>query len=272
GQLDAQVLRPIRTAVGLDECHRAFSGAAPIPTAVLEFLASVGLPVYEVWGLSETTGAATVSTPEVFALGAVGRPGPGVEVRVADDGELFVRGPVVCAGYLRADGGVEAATDGDGWFATGDVGTVDDRGLVSITDRKKEIIITDGGKNVAPTRIESLLRAHPLVAQAVAIGDRRPYVTALLVLDEEAAPLWARANGVGAVDLDGLARHPAVLTALDQAVKEVNEVLSRAEQVKKYRVLAGPWTAESGELTPKLSVRRRAVDHLHAATIESMYT
>lgn len=270
--LDDQVLRPLRAAVGLDECRRAISGAAPIPTGVLEFLAGVGLPVYEVWGLSETTGAATVSTPEVFALGSVGRPGPGIEVKEAQDGELLVRGPVVFPGYLRADGRIEPATDAEGWLATGDVGTVDSRGIVTVTDRKKEIIITDGGKNIAPTRIESLLRAHPLVAHAVAIGDRRRYVTALLVLDEEAAPLWAREHGVPVSGLDALSRHPAVLAALDQAVADANAVLSRAEQVKKYRVLPGPWTAETGELTPKLSLRRRAIGHLHAAAIESMYT
>ena len=270
--LDAQALRPVRAAIGLDDCRRAFSGAAPIPTAVLEFLAGLGLPVYEVWGLSETTGAATVSTPGTFALGAVGAPGPGIEVKAADDGELFVRGPVVFPGYLTADGRIASATDREGWLPTGDVGAIDERGLVRITDRKKEIIITDGGKNIAPTKIESLLRAHPLVAQAVAIGDRRPYVTALLVLDEEAAPLWARANGIAAAGPGELARRPEVLSALDKAVAEANAALSRAEQVKKYEVLAGPWTPETGELTPKLSLRRRAIDLLHAETIEAMYT
>ncbi|MGW2171503.1 AMP-dependent synthetase/ligase [Streptomyces sp. NPDC001705] len=272
-QLDTRVMRPVRAAIGLDECHRAFSGAAPISTRVLEFLASVSLPVYEVWGLSETTGAATVSTPGAFALGSVGRPGPGIEVKAADDGELLVRGPVVFAGYLSSDGGVEPATDAEGWLPTGDVGTVDSRGFVTITDRKKEIIITDGGKNIAPTKIESLLRAHPLIAHAVVIGDRRRYVTALLVLDEGTAPLWAQANGVAdASDLDALARHPKVHAALEGAVAEANAVLSRTEQVKKHRVIAGPWTAETGELTPKLSLRRRAIDEAHAATIESMYT
>ncbi|MFD0056628.1 AMP-dependent synthetase/ligase [Streptomyces sp. NPDC127168] len=272
-QLDTRVMRPVRAAIGLDECHRAFSGAAPIPTRVLEFLASVSLPVYEVWGLSETTGAATVSTPGAFALGSVGRPGPGIEVKAADDGELLVRGPVVFAGYLSSDGGVEPATDAEGWLPTGDVETVDSRGFVTITDRKKEIIITDGGKNIAPTKIESLLRAHPLIAHAVVIGDRRRYVTALLVLDEGTAPLWAQANGVAdASDLDALARHPKVHAALEGAVAEANAVLSRTEQVKKHRVIAGPWTAETGELTPKLSLRRRAIDEAHAATIESMYT
>lgn len=272
-RLDAQVMLPLRAAIGLDQCRRAFSGAAPVPAAVLEFLASMGLPVYEVWGLSETTGAATIGAPGAFALGSVGRPGPGVEVKEADDGELLVRGPVVCAGYLRADGTVEPAADAEGWLATGDVGTVDSRGLVTVTDRKKELIITDGGKNVAPTRIESLLRTHPLVAHAVAVGDRRRHIAALLVLDETAAPPWARAHGIAeASDLAALARHPVVLDALDRAVTEANGALSRAEQVKKYRVLAGPWTTESGELTPKLSLRRRAIDELHAATIESMYT
>ncbi|MBZ6226485.1 AMP-dependent synthetase/ligase [Streptomyces olivaceus] len=272
-RLDAQVMLPLRAAIGLDQCRRAFSGAAPVPAAVLEFLASMGLPVYEVWGLSETTGAATVGAPGAFALGSVGRPGPGVEVKEADDGELLVRGPVVCAGYLRADGTVEPAADAEGWLATGDVGTVDSRGLVTVTDRKKELIITDGGKNVAPTRIESLLRTHPLIAHAVAVGDRRRHIAALLVLDETAAPPWARAHGIAeASDLAALARHPVVLDALDRAVTEANGELSRAEQVKKYRVLAGPWTTESGELTPKLSLRRRAIDELHAATIESMYT
>ncbi|MCU8595287.1 AMP-dependent synthetase/ligase [Streptomyces sp. A13(2022)] len=272
-RLDAQVMLPLRAAIGLDQCRRAFSGAAPVPAAVLEFLASMGLSVYEVWGLSETTGAATIGAPGAFALGSVGRPGPGVEVKEADDGELLVRGPVVCAGYLRADGTVEPAADAEGWLATGDVGTVDSRGLVTVTDRKKELIITDGGKNVAPTRIESLLRTHPLVAHAVAVGDRRRHIAALLVLDETAAPPWARAHGIAeASDLAALARHPVVLDALDRAVTEANGALSRAEQVKKYRVLAGPWTTESGELTPKLSLRRRAIDELHAATIESMYT
>ena len=271
-QLDAQVMRPFRAAVGLDDCHRAFNGAAPVPTAVQEFLASVGLPVYEVWGLAETTGAATISVPGGFAPGSAGRPGPGIEVEEAGDGELLVRGPVVCAGYLRADGTVESATDADGWLPTGDVGTVDSRGLVTVTDRKKEIIVTDGGKNIAPARIESLLRAHPLVAHAVVIGERRRHLTALLVLDEETAPSWARARGITVSGPDALSRDPEVLEALDRAVAEANVVFSHEEQVRNHRVLAGPWTTETGELTPGLSLRRRAIDELHAATIEAMYT
>ncbi|SFS74586.1 AMP-dependent synthetase/ligase [Saccharopolyspora flava] len=270
-ELDERVLRPLRAAIGLDDCARAFSGAAPIPAAVLEFLASAGLPVYEVWGLSETTGAATVSTPEVFALGAVGRPGPGVQVRVAEDGELLVRGLVVFAGYLRRGGSIAPATDADGWLPTGDIGTVDERGIVAITDRKKELIITAGGKNIAPTKVESLLRAHPLVGHAVAIGDRRRYVTALLVLDEEAAPAWAKSHGVDTTDLDELAAHPEVRAALEEAVHQANQRLARVEQVKDFRVLAGPWTPESGELTPKLSLRRKVIAERCAAIVEGMY-
>ncbi|MBE2997139.1 long-chain fatty acid--CoA ligase [Nocardiopsis sp. HNM0947] len=269
--LDREVLRPIRGAIGLDECHRAFSGAAPIPASVLEFLAGLGLTVYEVWGLSETTGAATVSTPEAFELGAVGGPGPGMEVTTAPDGELLVRGPVVFPGYMDGEGRIVPATDEGGWFPTGDIGRVDARGLVSITDRKKEIIITSGGKNVAPTKIESALRSHPLIAQAVAIGDARPYITALLVLDEDAAPAWARAKGIAAQDLDELSLHPDVLEELDGAVARANGDLARAEQVKAHRVLAGPWTAETGELTPKLSLKRRVVEERYADLIASLY-
>ena len=270
-QVDELALRPIRAAVGLQDCLRSFSGAAPIPTSVLEFLASIGLAVYEVWGLSETTGAATVSTPEVFALGAVGRPGPGMEVRVAEDGELLVRGPVVFAGYLQEDGAIDPATDAEGWLPTGDIGALDERGIVRITDRKKEIIITAGGKNIAPTKVESLLRAHPLVGHAVAIGDERRYVTALLVLDEETAPGWAKAHGVDTTDLGELTTHPEVRGALEEAVARANEELARVEQIKDFRVLAGPWSAESGELTPKLSLRRKVIAERYADTVEGMY-
>lgn len=268
---DEQVLAPIREVVGLDASHRNVSGAAPITSSVLEFLASVGIPVYEVWGLSETTGAATVSSPSAFAFGAVGSPAPGMEVASAEDGELLVRGPVVCLGYLQADGAIAPATDADGWFPSGDVGGFDDNGLVAVTDRKKELIITAGGKNIPPTKIEGLLRGHPLVGQAVAIGDRRRYVTALLVLDEQAAPAWAAEHGVEASDLADLARDPRVRQELDALVEQVNESLAHVEQIKDHRVLERAWTAESGELTPKLSLRRRVIDERYAEVIDQMY-
>jgi long-chain acyl-CoA synthetase len=269
-EVDAAVLRPIRASLGLDESLRNSSGAAPIPVAVLEFLASLGLVVTEVWGLSETTGAATLSTDDAFAPGTVGKPGPGVEVRIAEDGEILVRGPLVFAGYLQEDGTIRPDTDADGWLATGDIGTLDEHGLLTITDRKKELIITSGGKNIAPSKVEGLLRAHPLISQAVCIGDRRPYLTALIVLDEEAAPAWAAARGLP-TDLATLATRPELHAELETVVAQANEQLSRVEQIKRYHVLDRPWTAESGELTPTLKLRRRVIVERYAAEIDRLY-
>jgi long-chain acyl-CoA synthetase len=237
---------------------------------VLEFLASLGLVVTEVWGLSETTGAATLSTDDAFAAGTVGIAGPAVDIKLAEDGEILVRGPLVFAGYLQEDGTIKPDTDAEGWLATGDIGTLDGNGLLTITDRKKELIITSGGKNIAPSKVEGLLRAHPLIGQAVCIGDRRPFVTALIVLDEEAAPLWAAARGLPG-DLATLATHPDILTELETVVAQANEVLSRVEQIKRFHVLDRPWTAESGELTPTLKLRRRVIVDRYADAINALY-
>jgi long-chain acyl-CoA synthetase len=270
-QADAAVLRPIRARLGLDQSIRNTSGAAPIPVAVLEFLASLGLVVTEVWGLSETTGAATYSTPDAYAPGTVGGPGPGIEVRLAEDGEILVRGPIVFAGYLQEDGSIRPDTDADGWLATGDIGVFDDRGLLHITDRKKELIITSGGENIAPSKVEGLLRVHPLIGHAVCIGDRRPYLTALIALDEEAAPAWAAANGIKATALAELATHPEVRAALAAAVTAANAQLSRAEQIKYFHVVDRPWTPESGELTPTHKLRRRVIVDRYAGMIDRLY-
>ncbi|MEV0274263.1 AMP-binding protein [Hamadaea sp. NPDC050747] len=270
-QAEATVLRPLQAMLGLQSMVWAGSGAAPIPVDVLRFLAGLGVDVLEVWGMTETTGTATINTPGRFRTGTVGRPNPGMEVRLADDGEILVRGPLVCAGYLRADGSVEPVTDADGWLATGDVGVLDDDGFLTITDRKKELIITSSGKNISPARIEGLLRAHPLIGQAVAIGDRRPYVTALIVLDDEVAPLWARSQGVADPRLPGLAADPVLLAAIQAAVNAANAQLSRPEQVKTFRVLPSSWTAESGELTPTLKLRRRVIVDRYRDSIDALY-
>lgn len=265
--LDAEVLRPLRAKLGLERLRWAGSGAAPIPVEVLLYLASIGLDVLEVWGMTETTGTATINTPSDFRTGTVGRINPGMELRLAGDGEILVRGPLVCAGYLRPGGGVEPVTDARGWLATGDVGTLDDDGYLTITDRKKELIITSAGKNIAPAQIENLLRAHPLIAQAVAIGDRRPYVTALIVLDEE----MARAIGFSFTSVSSLASDPAVLATVGEAVAAANEKLARPEQVKSFRVLPSTWSPESGELTPTLKLRRRVVQERYADVIGDLY-
>ena len=269
--MDEKVLRPIRALLGLDNALWAGSGAAPIPVEVLLFLAGLGIDVIEVWGMTETTGTATTNTPTDFRTGSVGKPVPGMDLKLADDGEILIRGPLVCMGYLTPDGGIESPTDADGYLATGDVATIDDDGFVTITDRKKEIIITSAGKNIPPARIENLMRAHPLVAQAVAIGDRRPYVTALVVLDEEMATGWAKAHGIEAPDLAALAADPAVVAEIQNAVDAANEKLARPEQIKTFHILPVAWTAESGELTPKLSMRRRVIGERYEQIIDAMY-
>jgi long-chain acyl-CoA synthetase len=268
--LDEAVLRPIRARLGLDNLVWAGSGAAPIPVSVLLYLAGLGIDVFEVWGMTETAGTCTLNTPAGLRTGSVGRAYPGMEVRLAEDGEILVRGPLICSGYLAADGGVEPVTDTEGWLATGDVGVLDD-GFLTITDRKKELIISSGGKNLSPARIESLLRAHPLIGQAVAIGDRRPYVTALIVLDDEIAPLWARSRGLPDTSIAGLAADPLLHAEITAAVDAANAKLSRPEQVKAFRIMPAPWSPESGELTPTLKLRRRIVTTRHAAAINALY-
>jgi long-chain acyl-CoA synthetase len=195
----------------------------------------------------------------------------GMRVKLGDDGEILVGGPLVYLGYLQPDGTVAAQVDTDGWLATGDVGSLDADGFLTITDRKKELIITSSGKNISPARIEGMLRTHPLVGHAAAIGDRRPYVTALIALDEEAAPAWARTRGISTDDLAALAGHPVVLAELDKVVTAANERLARAEQIKKYRVLGRSWTPESGELTPTLKLRRRMIAERCADVIDDLY-
>ena len=268
---DQAVLRPLRERLGLAEALRLGSGAAPIPAEVLEFFGSLGMPIMEVWGLSETTGAATSTFSDHYRAGTVGLPMPGMEVRLAADGEIEVRGPLVFPGYLQADGHIEPATDADGWLPTGDIGTLDEDGLLRITDRKKELIITASGKNIAPSRVESLLRAHPLIGYAVVVGDRRPYLTAVLVLDEEAVPAWAAAHGLSTVELKDLAAEPVVREEIAAAVERANAALSRPEQVKEFRVLDHAWGPESGELTPTLKLRRRVIEQRYAEVIEELY-
>ncbi|MEU4236180.1 AMP-dependent synthetase/ligase [Actinoplanes sp. NPDC026619] len=269
--LDAQVLRPLRAKLGLDNLQWAGSGAAPIPVDILLYLAGIGVDVLEVWGMTETTGTATINTPDHFRTGTVGRVNPGMEIKLAEDGEILVRGPLVAAGYLTPDGKVAPIVDADGWLATGDVGTIDADDYLTITDRKKELIINSSGKNISPAQIENLLRANPLIAQAVAIGDRRPYVTALIVLDFEYLPAWAATRGLVTTTPD-LATHPDLLAEVSAAVEAANAKLARPEQVKSFRVLPTAWTPETGELTPTLKLRRRVVQERYADTIGSLYT
>lgn len=271
-ETDRAVLAPVRQLLGLDNLVFCSSGAAALPVEILYFVAGLGLEIHEVWGLSETTGAVTANSAEHFRAGSVGRPVAGTEVKLAEDGELLVRGPLVFAGYLQADGSIKPAVDEEGWYATGDIGEIDADGFVKITDRKKELIITSGGKNIAPTRIETLLKESMLIGQAVAIGNDRPYVTALIVLDDEILPGWAAAQGIEFTDVPTMASHPAVREEIERAVQSANDRLARVEQIKRYEVISRPWTPESGELTPTLKLKRRVINDRYGTEIAALYS
>jgi long-chain acyl-CoA synthetase len=229
------------------------------------------MKILDVYGMSETTGAFTANTPDEFKLGTVGRPVAGMEVKIAEDGEILARGPHNTPGYLGLPDLTDALIDDDGWLHTGDIGSVDEDGFLSVLDRKKELIITSGGENISPAAIESMLVAHPLIGQALSYGDRRPYVVALLTLDGDVAPAWARGRGIEASSLAELAEQPAVLEATADAVAAANQRLARVQQVKKWRLLPVEWTAESEELTPTLKLKRRVVHAKYADVIDALY-
>ena len=266
-----QARKAVLARIGLDQCGLALTGAAPIDPAIIEFFQALGLPISEVWGMSELANAATGATPGRTRNGAVGQAFPGMEVRVAGDGEVLVRGPTVMRGYYKDPERTAEAVDADGWVHTGDIGEFDADGFLKITDRKKELIITSGGKNISSALIEYQLQRHPLIGQACAIGDRRNYVTALIVLDPEVTPAWARAHGIGAASLAELAAHPEILAEVERGVAEANSHLAQVEQVRRFRVLPDEWTAETGELTPTLKRRRRVIADHYASGIDQLY-
>jgi long-chain acyl-CoA synthetase len=268
---DAAVLRPIRSLLGLDQAEVVVSMAAPLPPETGAFFAGLGLKMLDVYGMTETTGAFTTNTTAAFKLGTVGRPVPGIEVKIADDGEICARGPLNTPGYLNLPEQTGALFDADGWLHTGDIGAIDDDGFVSVVDRKKELIITSGGENISPAAVESTLVANPLIGQALAFGDRRKFVVALLTLDGEVAPAWAKARGIEASSLAELAESPVVLDAVGEAVSAANEHLARVQQVKRWRLLPVEWTAESEELTPTLKLKRRIIHDKYADVIDSLY-
>jgi long-chain acyl-CoA synthetase len=259
----------LRDALG-GRCQWAISGGAPLGERLGHFYRGIGLTVLEVYGLTETTGAATVCTPDAHKVGTVGRPLPGTAVRVADDGELLMRGGQIFAGYWNDEDATAEVLERDGWLHTGDVGEVDAEGFVRITGRKKEILVTAGGKNVAPAVLEDRLRAHPLVGQCMVVGDGRPFIAALVTLDPELAPEWARAHGVPP-DLDDMARDPHVRTEVERAVEEANKAVSRAESIRKFTILAEDWTEEGGHLTPSLKLKRSVVMREHRDDVAGLY-
>jgi long-chain acyl-CoA synthetase len=266
----APVFAGIRAKLGLDECKLAVTTTAPTPLDLELFWAGVGLPLHEVWGMSELTGPATAVPPDDLRLGTVGALLPGVEARIGEDGELMIRGGNVMLGYYRDEERTAETLDADGWLHTGDIATEDD-GWYRIVDRKKELIITSSGKNIAPAQVESLLKLNPLVGQAIAVGDTRSHLTALIVLDADIAPAWAAQQGLGPLGMDELARHPLVVAAVTAGVAEANSHLARIEQVKRFAILPREWTPESGELTPTQKLKRRVVLDRYSAEISSLY-
>jgi long-chain acyl-CoA synthetase len=268
---DEQTLRPIRSLLGLGEAEIVVSGAAPLPPEVGAFFGGLGVRIMDVYGMSETTGAFTTNTPGAFRLGTVGRPVPGIEVRIAEDGEILARGPLNTPGYLNLPEQTDDLIDAEGWLHTGDIGAIDDDGFVRVVDRKKELIITAGGENVSPAAVENLLVAHPLIGQALAYGDRRPYLVALLTLDGGVAPAWAKAHGIEQGSLAELAANDLVRAEVTRAVADANAKLARVQQVKYWELLPVEWTAESEELTPTFKLKRRVVHAKYADVIDALY-
>ncbi|MGB3696767.1 MAG: long-chain fatty acid--CoA ligase [Gordonia sp. (in: high G+C Gram-positive bacteria)] len=267
---DKLVYGKLRTALG-GECELAISGGAPLGARLGHFFSGVGIPVYEGYGLTETTAAIAVNTPGEVKVGTVGRPIPGNAIKIADDGEILLSGEVVFTGYWQNEEATAAAIT-DGWFHTGDLGDLDADGFLRITGRKKEIIVTAGGKNVSPAPMEDIIRASALVSQAVVVGDQQPFIGALITIDPEAFPAWKTRNGKPAdASVADLAVDPELIAEVQLAVDAANETVSHAETIKKFRVLPSDFTEESGELTPTLKVKRNVVADKWGAEIAAIY-
>ncbi|WP_328398491.1 AMP-dependent synthetase/ligase [Nocardia sp. NBC_00416] len=268
---DKLVYGKLRAALG-GNCQAAVSGGGPLGARLGHFFRGVGVTIFEGYGLTETTAAVAVNTPEHIRVGSVGRPLEGHGAKIGEDGELLLRGPVVFGGYWGND---DATADAfvDGWFKTGDLGAIDADGFITITGRKKEILVTAGGKNVSPAPMEDQLRAHPLIGQVMVVGDGKPFIGALITLDPEALPGWKERNGVSAdIAIADLVENPVLVAEVEAAVAEANKKVSKAEQIKKINILTVDWTQETGELTPKMSLKRAVVMKQYANEVDKIYS
>ena len=267
---DRLVYGKLRAALG-GNCHAAISGGAPLGARLGHFYRGVGLTIYEGYGLTETSAAITVNRVDGLKVGSVGKLLGGNSMRINDDGELLVRGGVVFGGYWRNQAETDAVFS-DGWFHTGDLGAIDDNGFLTIVGRKKEIIVTAGGKNVAPALLEDRLRAHPLISQALVVGDAQPFIAALITIDPEAFPAWKTRNGKDAgASVGDLAEDPDLTAEIELAVKDANQAVSHAESIRKFRILPVDFTEDTGELTPTLKVKRKVVAEKFASDIDALY-
>jgi len=269
---DEQMFAALRQQLGLDEAVAVSVGAAPTPVEVLEFFHAIGIPVGELWGMSETCGIATVNPLDRIKLGTVGPPIPGVELKLAGDGEVLVRSAANMPGYRNMPERTAETIDAEGWLHTGDIGELDEDGYLRIVDRKKELIINAAGKNMSPASIESKLKAaSPLIGQVAAIGDGRRYNVALIVLDADFAPVWAQGQGMTDTDLESLAAHDSMRKAIAEAVETANERMARVEQIKKFSILPAEWAPGGDELTPTMKLKRKPIERKYEAEIEALY-
>lgn len=269
---DRLVYSKLRHALG-GQARWAISGGAPLGVRLGHFFRGIGIRVLEGYGLTETTAATTVNRTTRAKIGTVGQPIPGTAVRVADDGEVLIRGPHVFRGYWRNEAATAEAIDPEGWFRTGDLGALDEDGFLTITGRKKEIIVTAGGKNVAPAVLEDRLRAHPLVSQCLVVGDGQPYIAALVTIDAEALPLWLRQHGrAESTAVAELVDDPTLRAEIQRAVEEANQAVSRAEAIKRFRILPVDFTEAGGQLTPSLKLRRAVILKEFASEVEALYS
>ncbi|GAA4888636.1 long-chain fatty acid--CoA ligase [Actinomycetospora straminea] len=266
---DKLVYGKLRAALG-GRCVGAVSGGSALGARIGHFFRGVGVPIHEGYGLTETSAAITANPNRAVRIGTVGKPIPGVTIAIAEDGEVLAKGDVVFRGYWNNPEATKS-TIVDGWFHTGDLGSLDDDGYLSITGRKKELIVTAGGKNVAPAVLEDRVRAHRLVSQALVVGDNRPYIGALITLDPEALPGWSSEHGKDASDAASLAEDPDVQAEISGAIEEANKAVSRAEAIRQWRILASDFTEESGELTPTMKLKRNVIAEKRADDIEAVY-
>ncbi len=268
---DEQLFAGLRQSLGFADAIAVSVGAAPTPLEVLEFFHAIGIPIGELWGMSETCGVGTFNPPEKVKLGTVGPPLPGVEVRLAEDGEVMVRGPSVMPGYRNLPEKTAEAFDNE-WLLTGDIGELDSDGYLRIVDRKKELIINAAGKNMSPANIEAKLKtASPLIGQAVAIGDGRPFNVALITLDPDFAPGWAASQGIEEKTLEELAGEEKMIAAVQAAIEEANSKMARVEQIKKFKLLTTDWAPGGDELTPTMKLKRKPIDQKYMEEIEALY-
>jgi long-chain acyl-CoA synthetase len=269
---EAMIFAPLRDKLGFGETRTYYVGAAPTPREVLEFFHAIGVRIAEVWGMSELSCVATAMPKDRIKLGTVGVALPGVELRIADDGEILVRGPLIMRGYRNNPAQTAETVDADGWLHTGDIGALDAEGFLSIVDRKKELIINAGGKNMSPTNIENSIKAAcPLIGGIIAIGDNRPYNVALIALDPDAAAMYAEKAGLPDSSAAILAGDPGVQAVIAKGVEEGNTHLSRIEQIKKYEILPTFWEPGGTELTPTMKLRRKPINEKYAGEIAALY-